>query len=48
VVAEGVETERQVALLRRLGCDTVQGHAVGAPLAAGEIGRWLNERIGVG
>jgi diguanylate cyclase (GGDEF)-like protein len=48
VVAEGVETERQLAVLRRLGCDTVQGHAVGAPLAAGEIGPWLGERVGVG
>ena len=48
VVAEGVETERQLAVLRRLGCDTVQGHAVGPPLAAGEIGPWLFERAGAG
>jgi diguanylate cyclase (GGDEF)-like protein len=48
VVAEGVETERQLAALRRLGCDTVQGHAVAHPLSAVEIGRWLGERIGVG
>jgi diguanylate cyclase (GGDEF)-like protein/PAS domain S-box-containing protein len=41
VVAEGVETEQQLAALRRLGCDAVQGHVVGHPLSAGEIGPWL-------
>ena len=44
VVAEGVESEEQLAALRRLGCDTVQGHAVGRPLSAVEIGRWLSAR----
>jgi diguanylate cyclase (GGDEF)-like protein len=32
VVAEGVETAEQLACLRRLGCDTVQGFHVGRPL----------------
>jgi EAL domain-containing protein (putative c-di-GMP-specific phosphodiesterase class I) len=32
VVAEGVETGEQLAILRRLGCDTVQGFHVGRPL----------------
>ncbi len=41
VVAEGVETEAQVAALRALGCDAVQGHGVARPLSATEIGRWL-------
>ncbi|MFD0919929.1 sensor domain-containing protein [Saccharopolyspora rosea] len=31
VVAEGVETERQLALVRRLGCDQAQGHHIGTP-----------------
>ena len=44
VVAEGVESELQLAALRRLGCDTVQGHVVGHPLTAVEIGRWLSSR----
>jgi diguanylate cyclase (GGDEF)-like protein len=44
VVAEGVETEAQLAALRRLGCDAVQGHVVGRPLSELEIGRWLSER----
>ncbi len=45
VVAEGVETDVQLAALRRLGCDAVQGHAVGHPLSAVEIGRWLDARV---
>jgi diguanylate cyclase (GGDEF)-like protein len=44
VVAEGVESELQLAALRSLGCDTVQGHVVGHPLTAVEIGRWLSSR----
>jgi diguanylate cyclase (GGDEF)-like protein len=41
VVAEGVESARQLATLRRLGCDEVQGHVVGKPLAAAEVVPWL-------
>ena len=44
VVAEGVETEGQVAALRGLGCDAVQGHGVARPLSATEIGPWLSAR----
>ncbi len=44
VVAEGVETEVQLAALRRLGCDAVQGHVVSHSLGAVEIGRWLAAR----
>jgi diguanylate cyclase (GGDEF)-like protein len=32
VVAEGVETERQIAILKRLHCDEVQGYYVARPL----------------
>jgi diguanylate cyclase (GGDEF)-like protein len=35
VVAEGVETRRQYAALRDLGCDMAQGYLVGRPVAAG-------------
>jgi diguanylate cyclase (GGDEF)-like protein len=41
VVAEGVESESQLATLRTLGCDEVQGHVLGKPLAAAEVGPWL-------
>jgi diguanylate cyclase (GGDEF)-like protein len=33
VVAEGVETRSQFEVLRSLGCDIVQGHLIGKPLA---------------
>jgi EAL domain-containing protein (putative c-di-GMP-specific phosphodiesterase class I) len=41
VVAEGVESESQLAILRGLGCDEVQGHALSKPLAATEVIPWL-------
>jgi EAL domain-containing protein (putative c-di-GMP-specific phosphodiesterase class I) len=31
IVAEGVETEAQLADLRRWGCDQVQGYLIGRP-----------------
>ena len=34
VVAEGVETERQAAMLTRLGCDHIQGYYYSRPLTA--------------
>ncbi|MEB3200347.1 MAG: EAL domain-containing protein [Synechococcaceae cyanobacterium] len=34
VVAEGVEQERQVGILRRLGCDRLQGYLYGRPCEA--------------
>ena len=37
VVAEGVETEEQLAALRRLGCDVFQGYFFSRPLPAEEF-----------
>ena len=37
VVAEGVETAEELALLRELGCDQAQGYHLGRPLAAAEL-----------
>jgi EAL domain-containing protein (putative c-di-GMP-specific phosphodiesterase class I) len=39
VVAEGVETREQAALLRGYGCDRAQGYLYGPARAPGEIGR---------
>jgi len=40
-VAEGVETQEQLELLRTLGCDLVQGYHLGGPLPADEaLSRW--------
>ena len=37
VVAEGVETEQQLQMLRSIGCDRVQGHLFGGSLRAGDV-----------
>jgi EAL domain-containing protein (putative c-di-GMP-specific phosphodiesterase class I) len=38
-VAEGVETEQQLAILEDLGCDLGQGYLFGRPLPPDEVGR---------
>lgn len=40
-VAEGVETREQLELLRKLGCDAVQGYIVSRPCSATDLSRWL-------
>ncbi|CAK0772453.1 diguanylate cyclase [Azospirillaceae bacterium] len=37
VVAEGVETVAQLALLRRLGCDQIQGYLFSPPISADDL-----------
>ena len=37
VTAEGIETARQLASLRELGCDLAQGYHLGRPAAAEEL-----------
>ncbi len=44
IVAEGVETSAQVALLRARGCDQMQGFFYSRPVPAAEIGELLRER----
>jgi diguanylate cyclase (GGDEF)-like protein len=48
VVAEGIETVAQELMLRRLGCDLVQGFGVGRPMGAHDLARWLRERPAAG
>lgn len=43
VVAEGVETEAQLAFLVEHGCDEIQGFFFSRPLIAEECGAWLKE-----
>ncbi|WP_295484097.1 bifunctional diguanylate cyclase/phosphodiesterase [uncultured Pseudomonas sp.] len=46
VVAEGVESEEQMALLREFGCDQVQGFLVSRPLPVDELMEYLLEACG--
>ncbi len=41
VVAEGVETEEQLAFLRSEGCDEIQGYLMGRPVVAERFAEWL-------
>ena len=40
IVAEGVETDRQYAIVRKLGCDLVQGFFIAKPMPADRFRHW--------
>ena len=40
VVAEGVETEQQQDILRKLGCDELQGYLFAKPMSANALLLW--------
>ena len=45
VVAEGVETDEQLAFLRGEECAEVQGYAIGRPTASADLSDWTAERV---
>jgi EAL domain-containing protein (putative c-di-GMP-specific phosphodiesterase class I) len=45
VLVEGVETERQLAILGNEGCKKIQGYLTGRPMPAAAIPRLTSERL---
>jgi EAL domain-containing protein (putative c-di-GMP-specific phosphodiesterase class I) len=45
-VAEGVETEDQLELMRTLGCDRIQGFLIARPMPTDVLIAWLSARLG--
>jgi len=43
VVAEGIETTEQKALLAELGCDQAQGYLMARPMPASQLPQWLKQ-----
>ncbi len=48
VIAEGVETDEQMAFLRERGCDLVQGYYLSRPIPADELTGLLEKEAGNG
>ncbi|MGG6244909.1 putative bifunctional diguanylate cyclase/phosphodiesterase, partial [Pantoea allii] len=44
VLAEGVETEATLSLLKQYGCDQIQGYFFSKPLPASDIEHWLLQK----
>lgn len=44
IVAEGVETVDQASVLRKLGCEELQGYYFARPMAADVLNVWLDDR----
>lgn len=48
VIAEGVETEEQRAVLASMGCSALQGYLIARPMPAADFQRWLSDRASAG
>ena len=48
VIAEGVETEEQLAILREFDCHEMQGYLFSRPLPAEELTKFLEETMANG
>ncbi len=46
VVAQGVESSRQIDVLRVLGCDALQGHAIAMPMDEAALRHWAIAQLG--
>jgi EAL domain-containing protein (putative c-di-GMP-specific phosphodiesterase class I) len=44
VLAEGVETEEQMRLLRNVGCDAVQGYYISKPLPEEALKKYFSRQ----
>ena len=44
VVAEGIETDEQLATVRSIGVDLVQGYAIARPMPRDDLVEWLRSR----
>ena len=44
VIAEGIETPEQHAILKRLGCDYAQGYLFSRPLRSDQVFDWFCTR----
>ena len=43
-MAEGVETEAELALVKKLGCDQIQGYLIAKPMLADEFEKFIRSR----
>ena len=43
-VAEGVENDAELAMMRDMGCGGVQGYLIAKPMPVDDLIRWLQDR----